>query len=106
MGHAEMVNLRMGVEVVEGAESGDDGSQRGGNVGFAGVSVMVLPMDAIAMDFGMERLGHQARSAAKVHKQAAGGYAVQRKSMLREPLGDLADVFARRPELRAELLRR
>jgi hypothetical protein len=56
------------------------------------------------MDFGMECLRHLARGAAEVHKEAAGGYAVHRESLLREPLGDLADVFARRPELRAELL--
>ncbi len=67
---------------------------------------MVLPVDAIAMDFGVKRLCHLARGAAEVHKEAAGGHAVQLESLLREPLGDLADVFARRPELRAELLRR
>src|ERR1700691_1737939 len=99
-----MVDLRLGVEVVQSAETGDHRSQGSGNVGIAGVGVMVLPVDAIAMDFGMERLRHLARRAAKVHKEPAGGYAVQPESMLREPLGDFADVCARRPELRPELL--
>ena len=58
------------------------------------------------MDFGVKRLCHLAGGAAEVHKKAAGGYAVQLESALREPLGDLADIFARRSELRAELLRR
>ena len=104
MGYAEMVDLRLGMEVVEGSETGDHWGQGSGNVGIAGVRVMVLSVDAIAMDFGVEGLRHLACSAAKVYKEAAGGYAVQREAMLCEPLGDLADVFARRPELRAELL--
>ena len=65
------------MEVVEGAEPGDQRGQGSGYIGIAGVGVMVLPVDAIAMDFGVKSLRHLARGAAEVHKEAAGGYAVQ-----------------------------
>ncbi len=106
MGYSEMAGHGVGMEVVQGAKAGDHRGQGSGYVGIAGVGVVVLPVNAIAMDFGMECLRHLARGAAKVHKEASGGYAVQPESMLRQPLGDLTDVFARRSELRAELLRR
>ena len=104
MGYAQMAGHGLGMEVVEGAKAGHHRGQGSGYVRIAGVGVVVLSVDAIAMDFGVERLRHLAGGAAEVHKKAAGGYAVESESMLREPLGDLADVFARRPELRAELL--
>ena len=89
----------VGMEVVQGAKAGDQWRQGRGNVGIAGVGVVVLPVHAIAMDFGVECLRHLACGAAKVHKEAPGGYSVQPESVLREPLGDLAEVLARRPEL-------
>src|SRR5580692_4262556 len=103
MSHAKTADHGVGMEVVQGAKARDHRGQGRRYVGIAGVSVVVLPMNAIVMDLGVECLRHLARGAAEVHKQASGGYSVQPESMLREPLGDLSDVFAGRPELRAEL---
>ena len=104
--NAEVPELRLRMEVVEGAEAGDDRGQGSRNVGIAGVGVMALPVDSIAMDLRVERLRHLACGAAEVYKEPSRGDVVHRKSMLRKPLGNLPEVAGRRPELFAELLRR
>ena len=105
MGHTDMVNRRVGMEVIEGAEAGDNRGQGSRNVGIAGVGVMVFSVDAIVMDLGVNACATWPAVPLKSTKRPPAGTLLA-GPLLREPLGDLADIAGRRPELRPELLRR
>ena len=100
-----MAYLGMRMEVIQGSEPGHQRGQRSGNVRIAGIREVVLSVHPVVMDFRMKRLRYLACVSAKVHKKATLRHLVEFEPLLHQPLGDLAQVLARRPESLAELLR-
>jgi hypothetical protein len=105
MRRAGAAGLRPGMEVVERAEAGDEGRQDTGNIRIADIGIVIPSVNAVVMNFRMERLRHLAGGTAEVHKKTPGRDVIESEPMLREPLGNLPNILGRRPEPLAELLR-
>jgi hypothetical protein len=105
MGHTQVMNLGLGMQVIERTEAGNDGGQISGDRWIGCVGVVLFFADAVAMDLGMEGVGHLAGIAAEVDEEAACGHAVDGESLLGEPLAYFLDVAGRWAELLIELLR-
>src|SRR6185437_6432530 len=85
---AKLAHHRLRTEAIQPVHASDDGSKRRGNLRIARIGKMILPVYAIAVNFGVKSFLNFAGRAGKIDHVAAVGDAVYLEAVRAEPRGD------------------
>ncbi len=104
-GLAELLEIGLGTEVIEGGESADDGRESRGNLGIVGIGVVGLAVHDVLVNLGVEGIAHLSHAAGELESALAGIDLRDDEAVAAEPGFDGGDVLIGGSELRAELVR-